>query len=68
MKRQLARNRAGHASGRRFNRREGRADDPDTLVAEEDIKRLLDDLAPRDAQRVKLKQRGKKKIASAAVS
>jgi hypothetical protein len=30
MKRQLARNRAGHASGRRFNRREGRADDPDT--------------------------------------
>jgi hypothetical protein len=45
MKRQLARNRAGHASGRRFNRREGRADDPDTLVAEEDINRLLDDLA-----------------------
>ena len=45
MKRQLTRNRAGHASGRRFNRREGRADDPDTLVAEEDINRLLDDLA-----------------------
>ncbi len=45
MKRQLARNRAGHASGRRFNRREGRADDPDTLVAEEDLTRLLDDLA-----------------------
>ena len=45
MKRQLARNRAGHASGRRFNRREGRADDPDALVAEEDINRLLDDLA-----------------------
>jgi hypothetical protein len=45
MKRQLARNRAGHASGRRFNRREGRADDPDSLVAEEDINRLLDDLA-----------------------
>jgi len=45
MKRQLSRNRAGHASGRRFNRREGRADDPDTLVAEEDINRLLDDLA-----------------------
>ena len=45
MKRQLARNRAGHASGRRFNRREGRADDPDALVAEEDIGRLLDDLA-----------------------
>jgi hypothetical protein len=45
MKRQLVRNRAGHASGRRFNRREGRADDPDTLVAEEDINRLLDDLA-----------------------
>src|SRR6266536_1682708 len=45
MKRQLSRNRAGHASGRRFNRREGRADDPDALVAEEDINRLLDDLA-----------------------
>jgi len=45
MKRQLARSRAGHASGRRFNRREGRADDPDALVAEEDINRLLDDLA-----------------------
>jgi Helicase HerA, central domain len=45
MKRRLARNRAGHASGRRFNRREGRADDPDALVAEEDINRLLDDLA-----------------------
>jgi hypothetical protein len=45
MKRQLVRNRAGHASGRRFNRREGRADDPDTLVAEEDINRLLEDLA-----------------------
>ena len=45
MKRQLARNRAGHASGRRFNRREGRADDPDALVAEEDLSRLLDDLA-----------------------
>jgi hypothetical protein len=45
MKRQLVRNRAGHASGRRFNRREGRADDPDALVAEEDINRLLDDLA-----------------------
>jgi len=45
MKRQLTRNRAGHASGRRFNRREGRADDPDALVAEEDINRLLDDLA-----------------------
>jgi Helicase HerA, central domain len=45
MKRQLARNRAGHASGRRFNRREGRTDDPDALVAEEDINRLLDDLA-----------------------
>ncbi len=45
MKRQLQRNRAGHTSGRRFNRREGRADDPDALVAEEDISRLLDDLA-----------------------
>jgi hypothetical protein len=45
MKRHLVRNRAGHASGRRFNRREGRADDPDALVAEEDINRLLDDLA-----------------------
>ncbi len=45
MKRQLRRNRAGHASGRRFNRREGRSDDPDMLVAEEDITRLLDDLA-----------------------
>src|SRR6266487_2036490 len=45
MKRQLSRNRAGHASGRRFNRREGRADDPDALVAEEGINRLLDDLA-----------------------
>ena len=51
MKRQLARNRAGHASGRRFNRREGRADDPDTLVAEEDLSRLLDDLA-RSRERV----------------
>jgi hypothetical protein len=51
MKRQLVRNRAGHASGRRFNRREGRADDPDTLVAEEDINRLLDDLA-RSRERV----------------
>jgi hypothetical protein len=51
MKRQLARNRAGHASGRRFNRREGRADDPDALVAEEDITRLLDDLA-RSRERV----------------
>jgi Helicase HerA, central domain len=51
MKRQLRRNRAGHASGRRFNRREGRADDPDTLVAEEDITRLLDDLA-RSRERV----------------
>jgi hypothetical protein len=45
MKRQLSRNRAGHASGRHFNRREGRADHPDALVAEEDINRLLDDLA-----------------------
>jgi hypothetical protein len=51
MKRHLARNRAGHASGRRFNRREGRADDPDALVAEEDISRLLDDLA-RSRERV----------------
>ena len=51
MKRQLVRNRAGHASGRRFNRREGRADDPDALVAEEDINRLLDDLA-RSRERV----------------
>jgi hypothetical protein len=51
MKRQLRCNRAGHASGRRFNRREGRADDPDTLVAEEDITRLLDDLA-RSRERV----------------
>jgi hypothetical protein len=45
MKRTLRRNLAGHASGRHFNRREGRADDPDALVAEEDIGRLLDDLA-----------------------
>jgi Helicase HerA, central domain len=51
MKRRLSRNRAGHASGRRFNRREGRADDPDALVAEEDINRLLDDLA-RSRERV----------------
>jgi hypothetical protein len=51
MKRQLARNRVGHASGRRFNRREGRADDPDALVAEEDLSRLLDDLA-RSRERV----------------
>ena len=51
MKRQLARNRAGHVSGRRFNRREGRADDPDALVAEEDLSRLLDDLA-RSRERV----------------
>jgi hypothetical protein len=51
MKRHLVRNRAGHASGRRFNRREGRADDPDALVAEEDINRLLDDLA-RSRERV----------------
>src|SRR5258708_5940879 len=51
MKRQLARNRAGHASGPRFNRREGRADDPDALVAEEDLSRLLDDLA-RSRERV----------------
>jgi len=51
MKRQLARNRAGHASGRHFNRREGRADDPDALVAEEDLSRLLDDLA-RSRERV----------------
>src|SRR5205085_12595426 len=52
MKRQLARNRAGHASGRRFNRREGRPDDPDALVAEEDLGRLLADLA-RSRQRVR---------------
>src|SRR5260221_973571 len=45
IKRQLQRNRAGHVSGRRFNRREGRADDPDELVAEEDLTRMLDDLA-----------------------
>jgi Helicase HerA, central domain len=51
MKRRLSRNRAGHASGRRFNRREGRADDPDALVAEEDLSRLLDDLA-RSRERV----------------
>jgi hypothetical protein len=51
MKRQLQRNRAGHVSGRRFNRREGRADDPDELVAEEDISRMLDDLA-RNRERV----------------
>jgi Helicase HerA, central domain len=51
MKRQLARNRAGHASGRRFNRQEGRADDPDALLAEEDLSRLLDDLA-RSRERV----------------
>jgi hypothetical protein len=51
MKRRLARNRAGHASGRRFNRREGRADDPDALVAEEDLSRMLDDLA-RSRERV----------------
>jgi hypothetical protein len=51
MKRSLLRNRAEHASGRRFNRREGRADDPDALVAEEDINRLLDDLA-RSRERV----------------
>jgi hypothetical protein len=51
MKRHLVRNRTGHASGRRFNRREGRADDPDALVAEEDINRLLDDLA-RSRERV----------------
>ncbi len=51
MKRHLVRNRAGHASGRRFNRREGRADDPDALLAEEDINRLLDDLA-RSRERV----------------
>jgi Helicase HerA, central domain/TraC protein len=50
-KRHLVRNRAGHASGRRFNRREGRADDPDALLAEEDINRLLDDLA-RSRERV----------------
>jgi len=51
MKRQLQRNRAGHVSGRRFNRREGRADDPDELVAEEDLTRMLDDLA-RSRERV----------------
>ncbi len=51
MKRHLVRHRTGHASGRRFNRREGRADDPDALVAEEDINRLLDDLA-RSRERV----------------
>jgi type IV secretory pathway VirB4 component len=51
MKRQLLRNRAGHVSGRRFNRREGRADDPDELVAEEDLTRMLDDLA-RNRERV----------------
>jgi hypothetical protein len=51
MKRHLVSNRAGHASGRRFNRREGRADDPDELVAEEDINRLLDDMA-RSRERV----------------
>ncbi len=51
MKRTLARHRAGHASGRQFNRREGRADDPDALVAEEDLSRLLDDLA-RSRERV----------------
>jgi hypothetical protein len=51
MKRQLLRSRAGHASGRRFNRREGRADDPDALVAEEDLSRMLDDLA-RSRERV----------------
>jgi hypothetical protein len=45
MKRQLRRLRAGHASGRRFNQRQGRSDDPDTLVAEEDLTRMLDDLA-----------------------
>jgi hypothetical protein len=45
MKRQLQRNRAGHVSGRRFNAQQGRADDPDALVAEEDINRLLGDLA-----------------------
>ncbi|HVB23421.1 MAG TPA: DUF87 domain-containing protein [Ktedonobacteraceae bacterium] len=45
MKRQLQRHRAGHSSGRRFNQRQGRTDDPDALVAEEDISRLLDDLA-----------------------
>jgi TraC protein/Helicase HerA, central domain len=51
MKRQLQRNRAGHVSGRRFNRRERRADDPDELVAEEDLTRMLDDLA-RSRERV----------------
>ncbi len=51
MKRQLLRSRAGHASGRRFNRREGRTDDPDALVAEEDLSRMLDDLA-RSRERV----------------
>jgi hypothetical protein len=51
MKGQMVRHRTGHASGRRFNRREGRADDPDALVAEEDISRLLDDLA-RSRERV----------------
>ncbi len=45
MKRQLQRHRAGHRSGRQFNQRQGRADDPDALVAEEDISRLLNDLA-----------------------
>ncbi len=45
MKRQLQRHRAGHLSGRHFNQRQGRTDDPDALVAEEDISRLLDDLA-----------------------
>jgi hypothetical protein len=45
MKRQLRRMRAGHTSGRRFNQRQGRSDDPDTLVAEEDLTRMLDDLA-----------------------
>src|SRR5260370_17063040 len=51
MKRRLSRNRAGHASGGGFNRREGGGDDPERLGAEEDITRLLDDLA-RSRERV----------------
>src|SRR5260221_7627328 len=45
MKRQLQRNRAGPVSGRRLKPREGRPDDSDELCAQEDLTRILDDLA-----------------------
>lgn len=46
--RALKRRRTGYASTRGFNRRQGRSDDPDMKVAEDDVTRMMSKLASGD--------------------